>query len=292
MGGTGKTPHTIFLAQHFAVAGEKVAILSRGYKGKLGYGVNIISDGEQTFFTPPLAADEPYMMALSLPGVPVITGKNRNDSFTLAKKIFNPTIVLLDDGFQHKKMHRDIDIVLLDYQNPLSTGFPFPFGYLREFPSGLKRANIIIFTRAESNTIPEKVKKYVDGKHIFFSNTEYAGYIAQGSRIPLDYMRGKKAYAVSGIAHYAQFENQLTRAGLHLAGTARYKDHHAFSEQDIKKILTNASCLGAEVIITTHKDFVKIPEEYQSAFIYPDMRLKFNNGNIINTINSLRTSGD
>ncbi|MDR2400816.1 MAG: tetraacyldisaccharide 4'-kinase, partial [Deferribacteraceae bacterium] len=175
MGGTGKTPFTIFLAKLFAKTGKKTAVLSRGYKGGLGYSLRVISDGNEIYFTPPLAADEPYMMAQNLPGTIVITGKDRNKSFSYAMEHFSPPpeIFILDDGFQHRKMRRDADILLLDYSNPLSTGFIFPFGYLREFPSAIKRADILVFTRAAARRIPDKAAKYCADKPIFFCNAAY-----------------------------------------------------------------------------------------------------------------------
>lgn len=170
MGGTGKTPVTIMLAKHFISQGKKICILSRGYKGNIGYDTNVISDGENILVGPDKAADEPYMMAVNCPEAVVITGKERFRSYEYAEKKFKPDIYLLDDGFQHRRMKRDIDIVLLDHKRPASTGWMFPFGYLREPASALKkRADIVIFTRAENTTIPEKkVAKYIEGKPIFF----------------------------------------------------------------------------------------------------------------------------
>ena len=166
MGGAGKTPHTLLIAGEMIKKGEKVAILSLGYKGKVGYDINVISDGNGGLYHhPPMAADEPYMMAKNYPEAIVITGKKREQSLSLARDKYGATVAILDDGYQYKKLARDANILLLDHKRPISTGFPFPFGYLREFPSAINRSDIIIFTRAKNDNIPE-YRKIVCGVKI------------------------------------------------------------------------------------------------------------------------------
>ena len=103
----------------------------------------------------------------------VITGKKREISLEIARDKFGATAAVLDDGYQYQKLQRDVNILLLDHKRPISTGFPFPFGYLREFPSSISRADIIVFTRALNDNIPESVKEFIDKQSLYFSNTVF-----------------------------------------------------------------------------------------------------------------------
>ncbi len=287
MGGTGKTPFTVFLARHYIAKGEKVAILSLGYKGKLGYGTNIISDGKTLLHMPPAAADEPYMMAAALAGVngaAVITGKDRRASYTLAMERFSPDLFLLDDGFQHRRMPRDLDIVLLDHARPFSTGFPFPFGYLREFPSALNRADIVVFTRALSTGMPAGAEKYCRDKKVFYSANKYLAFSSPCGKLPLDCVYGKKAWLMSAIAGPEQFSGQISQLGAVISGHSVFRDHHAYTGKNIKNVTECAKTVGAEILITTQKDFVKIPDEFKPLFIYPDMAVQMLNEGLFEAI--------
>jgi tetraacyldisaccharide 4'-kinase len=282
MGGTGKTPFTIHLARHYIAKGERVAILSLGYRGGIGYGTNVISDGKTIFHTPPIAADEPYMMATALPGAIVITGKDRTSSYNLAMQEYSPTIFLLDDGFQHRKMRRDVDIVLLDHKRPISTGFPAPFGYLREFPSALNRADIIVFTRATSTDIPKEALKYCKDKPVFFCQNEYTHFITDTGVLSLSDILDKRVFVISAIAKHDQFKEQLIALGANVVGERRYRDHHPYSTADVERVIKEAG--SADYIVTTEKDIVKIPIEYRKRFIYPELSIKFLNDGIFEMI--------
>jgi tetraacyldisaccharide 4'-kinase len=269
MGGTGKTPFAIFLANLFMAEQRKTAILSRGYKGAIGLDTHVISDGKTLFHHPPQAADEPYMMALAVPGVIVITGKNRTASFDLAMRDYAPEVFILDDAFQHRKMRRDVNIVLLDYKRPLSTGFPFPFGYLREFPSALSRADIIIFTRATGTESPANVAKYCKGKSVYFSEFVYSHFIYNNQELPAEDLRGKEVWLMSGIAHNDKFHEQMLGYSVKISGHSRFNDHHKYTIDTLESVIAAADKAGAAMIITTQKDFVKIPIGYRARFAYP-----------------------
>lgn len=289
MGGAGKTPHTLLIADELIKKGEKTAILSLGYKGKLGYDVNVISDGKGNFFHhPPMAADEPYMMAKNLPNAVVITGKKRELSLEIARDKFGATAAILDDGYQYKKLQRDVNILLLDHKRPISTGFPFPFGYLREFPSGISRADIIVFTRALNNNIPESVKGFINKQSIYFSNTVFNRVILKNEEIELKYLKGAAVAAYSAVANNDAFYNTLHNAGLDLKFFAGFSDHKLLLEKSINGILSQGRKKGAVMFITTEKDFVKLPAEYQSIFGYLKMDIELSNKDaFINEIESL-----
>ena len=287
MGGTGKTPFTLLLAKYYMDKGEKVAILSRGYKGKLGYETHLISDGKEILHAPPLAADEPYMMALTLPGVIVVTGKKRIDSYRLAAEKLGATAFILDDGYQHQAMPRDVNILLLDHKKPFSTGFPFPFGYLREFPSAAKRADVVVFTRASDTELPQKVAHYINNKPCFFSNTKYKNFVSSQGSFPATNIKEKKVWMLSGIARPEEFKRSLEALSAQIIGQSVYRDHHAYKSHELIKEIENAGAKGAEFLITTAKDYVKIPPQYAKDFIYPEMEVEMLSEGFLETVDKL-----
>nr|WP_153801453.1 tetraacyldisaccharide 4'-kinase [Deferribacter desulfuricans] len=280
LGGTGKTPFTIFLANKLISKGYNVAILSRGYKGKIGYNTNLISDGKNILLKPPLAADEPYMIAVNCQGAIVITGKDRNKSYQyLIENFKNVDFVLLDDAFQHRKMKRDLDILLLDHKNSISTGLPFPFGYLREFPSAIKRADIVVFTRADSFTIPAKVEKYIKDKSTFFSKTKPVGVFYQDNLYDLEFLKDKNVVAFAGIAKNRNFFKLLESLGANLVYTKGFMDHHHYREKEINFLLKIKDRYQADLLITTEKDFVKMDENLKNLVAYLKIGMEINDEN-------------
>ena len=131
MGGSGKTPLTIYIAKKLCHLGYRVAVLSRGYGGKAEKSGAIVSDGSQIFVSADVSGDEPYMMAQQLASTPIIVGADRYRSGKIAVRSFNPDVILLDDGFQHRRLARDLDLVLLDASKPGGNGYLFPRGVLR-----------------------------------------------------------------------------------------------------------------------------------------------------------------
>jgi len=267
MGGTGKTPFTIMLAKLFISSGKKVCILSRGYKGRVGYDTNVVSDGTNILLGPDKAADEPYMMAVNCPEAIIITGKERTRSYEYAEKNFQPDIYLLDDGFQHKKMKRDIDICLLDHKNPVSTGMIFPFGYLREPASALNRADIIVFTRAEEETIPEKTAEYIKDKPVFFSNIEFKGLYGKDGKADFD-LKGKRVFAFAGIASPKKFVKFAESLGMIVEAKKYFTDHHSYLDREAYAVWKKTRDLQADFAVCTEKDFVKLPEDGLEGIYY------------------------
>ncbi|MCA1927454.1 MAG: tetraacyldisaccharide 4'-kinase [Calditerrivibrio sp.] len=259
MGGTGKTPMVIKLGRFFIEIGFRVAVISRGYKGRVGYGLNLISDGESILMQPPLAADEPFLIATKLNKAFVVTCKDRKAAYNFSLEKFNPQVVILDDAFQHRRIQRDLDIVLLDYNNPISTGFIFPFGYLREFPSALKRADIILFTKTPEGVenIPVSMEKYIFNKPIFYSSVKVEGIFYKGE--PVD--KKLKFFAFSGIANNKSFFQMLENQSIQVVGSAGFRDHHSYSEGDFKKLKKILKSSHADLFVTTEKDFVKLSSE-------------------------------
>jgi len=266
MGGTGKTPVVIKLGEFFLSLGRKVSIISRGYKGKLGYSLHIISDGKKIYYHPPMAADEPYLIANILKTSVVVTCKDRKIAVEYVKQNFNPDIILLDDAFHRKDIKKDIDLLLIDYKNPISTGLSFPFGYLREPPSAIKRADIILFTKTGgSRIIPEKVKKYVNDKPVFFSDLIFKGIFLSDQLIV---NKNLKFVAFSGIANNRQFFEFLVKNGVIVLEKIGFIDHHSYKEKDYIKLQRVLENLRADYFITTEKDYVKLNDEMKKMTTY------------------------
>ena len=277
VGGTGKTPMTIYVAQVVKQLGYKVAIISRGYKGKAEKVGGIVSDGRVLLMTPEIAGDEPYMMANRLKDVPVIVGKNRFKAGWLAIRKFDPDVIVLDDGFQHLKLQRDLDLVLLDYRKPFGNGHLLPRGVMREPASALLCANAIILTRSdtvndnETSSSPKKLRpherkkpvyrtfhhpfvyKIINGeKKIFEKNMQAA--LRQNS----DCIKGRTVFAFSGLADNHNFRQTVKSLKCNVSGYMEFPDHHSYSDRDLKDISAAAKRSMSECLITTEKDYVRI----------------------------------
>ncbi len=263
VGGTGKTPMAIMLAGLLKEAGRKPAILSRGY-GREGPGrVAVVTDGNQILRGPQEAGDEPFLMANLLPGVPVVAGSSRFLAGQTAIAELAADVLVLDDGFQHRGLHRDLDIVLLDEARPFGNGRLLPGGSLRELPAALRRADIVVMTRSEagagSNSAAGVAGFLKEGAAIFRGIHQPVALIDGGmSARPLTLLEGKKIYAFAGIGNPLSFRRTLESLGAELAGFTAFPDHYAFRAGDIDCISGAARRAGAELILTTEKDGVRL----------------------------------
>jgi tetraacyldisaccharide 4'-kinase len=264
VGGTGKTPMVIMLAETLEKEGFRPAVLSRGYGGKKRDRTNVVSDGKNILMGIQEAGDEPLLMAQSLGDVPVITGKKRYSTGRYATDHLKADILLLDDAFQHRSLKRDIDIVLLDRGRPFGNGYMLPRGMLRESKSALKRADIIVLTgndgheKGSEGTV-KTLRKYTDAP-VFFASRKPQSVIdgKTGEKQPLDYLKGKKICAFSGIAKPESFGETLASLGGNIVSFVPFPDHHVYREADIEEIGRRAAESSAEIIITTEKDGVKL----------------------------------
>ncbi len=148
-GGTGKTPMTILVARMIRDMGCRVVVLSRGYRGRMEKTGGVVSDGRTIFKGPDDAGDEPYLMARVLTGIPVVVGQRRYEAGMMAVKRFKPDVIVLDDAFQHLRLKRDLNLVLLDSRSPFGNGHMLPRGLLREPLSALRRSHAVVYTRSE-----------------------------------------------------------------------------------------------------------------------------------------------
>jgi len=263
VGGTGKTPAVITLARAFAGAGRRVAILLRGYGGAAP-GPLVVSDGHQIRRSWRDVGDEAVLLAQSVAAVPVIVGGDRVAAGEVALREFRPETLLLDDGFQHRRLHRDLDLVLLDATDPFGGGRLLPRGRLREPMAGLGRADAILITRADqagrSDELIRSIGRLAPGRPIALSRhrAEILRELGTGLARPLETLHGRRVLGVTGIAKAEGFFRTLEETGARLAGRLAFPDHHPFSEADQFRILGAAEAAQAEWIVTTEKDAVRL----------------------------------
>ncbi|MBU1486730.1 tetraacyldisaccharide 4'-kinase, partial [bacterium] len=262
LGGTGKTPAVMALAKKLQGEGRKVAVLLRGYKGRLENKGGVVSDGSSLLLNPREAGDEAYLLAKRLPKIPVLVGKNRIKSGKAAINKFGVDVLILDDGFQHRRLARDLDIVLIDAANPFGAGRLFPSGILREPLSALSRADVFLLTRtdeaADYKKIRERLLKINPSALIIESVHKPISILdKEGKGHPLTIIKGKKVLALSGIGHPESFEMMLKNLGAKGAVCLRYPDHHSYSQRDIEEIKEKSK--EVELIISTEKDKVRLP---------------------------------
>jgi tetraacyldisaccharide 4'-kinase len=271
LGGTGKTPAVISVAQEAKKRGHQPCILTRGYRGK-AKDISFVSKGGKPLLGPVEAGDEACLMAESLRGVTIIKGKDRfragtavfDNAHLAIVNLQHPPLFILDDGFQHWKLHRDADVLLIDATNPFGNEKLFPEGIMREPFSALKRAHIIVITKADKApegaviSITRKVKQYNRYAPVFTAAHRATGLVSASGEVKgLDSLKDKQIYAFSGIANPTYFQSTLTSAGAHIAQFKKFRDHHKYSQKDIKEIQKNSAGLD---IITTEKDLVKLKE--------------------------------
>lgn len=282
LGGTGKTPAVIALAEEAKKRGFHPCILTRGYKGS-AIGPCFVTKGEEPLLDVSQAGDEAYLMSEALRGVPIIKCADRYEGgmFAVNSKLLPLTsklIFILDDGFQHWQLHRDKDIVLVDSTNPFDNGKLFPEGRLREPLSALKRADIVVLSKADMadkkriSACTSKIKRYNADVPIYTSSHVPAGLInVSGEAESIDTLKERKVYAFSGIANPSHFEALLRSMGADIVKSKRFRDHHHYPQGDIDKIIKEA---GGLEIITTEKDMVKLKALELPNYILA-LRIKF-----------------
>lgn len=258
VGGTGKTPMAVLIARLLIARGKRVAVLSRGYGGAGGSAVRIVSDGSRILLSTSEAGDEPVLLARSVPGLIVVTGSDRYRAGLEALKRFQPDIILLDDGYQHLSLQRDLDILLLDAARPFGNGWTLPAGLLREPLSAVRRADLIVYTRADKSSACPMIADIP----VCRSSHHLSGVVTLcgGMRASFSIFAGKRGVACAGIADPGAFFAALTREGLDLAATIVFRDHCAYEPADRAEICRIMKEVGADFLITTEKDAVKMTD--------------------------------
>lgn len=263
MGGTGKTPVTIYLAR--LLGDRNPAIVSRGYKGKSRGEIHVVSDGKKVDSNAAFSGDEPVLMAESLPGVPVLTGKKRAVAGRYAIDNFQTGLILIDDGFQHLALSRDVNIALFKVDSFLGNNRIFPGGDMREPLKALHRANCFVLTcvdndnRERAIAIRQALEKRFPAIPVFFTAYQPTGVISvDGKRHDILEVRKQSIYAFCGLASPVSFQRTLAGAGLDIVGFKAFKDHHDYTGKELNRLVRDAKDAGAQGLITTEKDLVKL----------------------------------
>jgi tetraacyldisaccharide 4'-kinase len=287
VGGTGKTPVVEKFARALHDRGRRVAILSRGYKSKAPPfwkkwwrrftqaaepPPRIVSDGQRVLLDSEQAGDEPFMLARNLPGVIVLVDKNRVKAGAYAIKKFGCDTLILDDGFQYLPLKGRLNLLLVDKTNPFGNGHLLPRGILREPVKHLRRASYVFLTKSNGERDAEleaTIEKYNPGVDIIecAHRPQYLRRFgtpieAPGAREPLEWLKGRRVLAFSGIATPESFEKFLRDLGALIVARERFLDHYRYANEDFAALFAMAQAEGAECLITTEKDAVRIPEDY------------------------------
>jgi len=272
VGGTGKTPTVIAIAKFLQQQNKTVAVLSRGY-GRKSTGTQLVTNGRTNLTNWKNVGDEPTLMAKHLQDIPIVVDENRIRGGRYLIDKFNPGIIILDDGFQHRKIFRDVDIVLVNSNMSKYKNRMFGFRTFREPWISLGRAHLIILTKSEfvapSSKLLERLKT-VD-LPFFNANINPSSYLLdnKNNKIDLDYFDGKTALLFSGIGDPESFEKTVRSLNLRILNTINFMDHKNYSKSDINKIRNKYINSGADVIITTEKDFLKLGETDLPIFTIP-----------------------
>ncbi len=269
VGGTGKTPLVALIAEILSDSGENVCVLSRGYGRKNPKSRVLVSDGEKILAEAKFAGDEPFELANKLLGkASVISDANRVSAANWARENFNITAFVLDDAFQHQRAKRDLNIVCIDATKPFSDYKMLPFGTLREPLENLKRADLIIITRAnlvgeeEISDFKFQIKHYTNCP-IFTAKNRITNlielkdfYDSKSIQNPKSKIQNPLAFCALGNPH--NFFEQLRRENFNLTAVETFPDHYFYTQKDVAKIEKSALEKGAENLLTTAKDAVKL----------------------------------
>ncbi len=263
-GGTGKTPIVAMLAEWANKNGFRAAILSRGYKGKRGDDSLIVSDGEKVLASVDVAGDEPFLLAKKLSSTPVLISKKRYRIGSLALKQFRSELLLLDDGYQHLSLYRDLNILLVDCKRQFGNRSLLPLGPLREPVEQIKRADFIIITKYTDENPGDDLfnflQKHFPGKPIFRSGhfPDQVVFPLVDKAYPPDILSGKNVVAFAGLANPDDFLEMVKSLGANVIHFKTFSDHHSFSRNEIEELASWTERVDVDFLLTTEKDWVRI----------------------------------
>ncbi len=273
VGGTGKTPTAQRLARAIRDLGYKVVILNRGYRAKFNGDIGVVSDGQRLQLSPEESGDEAYMLAKHLPDIPVLIGRERYITGSYAIQNFGAEVAILDDGYQHWQLERDLDIMLVDAVNVFGNGYMLPRGTLREPISHIDRADVVLMTKVDQASAASRT--YI--RNIVHEENDHALIVESIHRprsfielsdwnmnigsegIGISELEGKRVMAVSAIGNPASFEQTLADLGIIVVESLRFPDHHDYLVDEMMDAVNQAINLDADAVVITEKDAVKVP---------------------------------
>ena len=248
VGGRGKTPLVARVAAILGAAGPRVAILSRGYGGTAD-GPLLVSDGTTVFAGADVAGDEPVALARALPGVVVAVAPRRADAGRMVEARFGACVHVLDDGFQHLALARDLDLVSIVAAD--LSGRPLPAGVLRERPSALARADAVLLESPPRAPLPGGLDP---ARTLRWQRRSLGFARPDGARAPVP----RRALLLAGIADPGRLAADVERLGVTVAGRAFFRDHHRFTAPEIAKAVAAARAAAVDAVVTTEKDAVRL----------------------------------
>jgi tetraacyldisaccharide 4'-kinase len=249
-GGTGKTPLVVWLCRLVRKKGLACAILTRGYRTQKGE-----------------LSDEPALLAAQCPDVPVVVNPDRVAGAAQAIGRHGARVLVMDDGFQHRRLARDLDIIAADATSPFGYGRVLPAGLLREPASGLRRAHAVVLTRCDQ--VPEETLSRIEdeirriNRNLVIARSIHAPIAvrtAAGREVPPGQIRGKQVFAFCGIGNPQAFFRTIERLGASIAGSRAFDDHYRYTPEDLAAIQNQARALQATLVLTTQKDWTKITQ--------------------------------
>ena len=261
LGGTGKTPVVMMIAETLRGNGHKPGILSRGYGGNSRNEINVVCDGKNILLSTEVAGDEAVMMAQRLKNVPVLVGSDRYQTGRYAIEHFGVDTLILDDGFQHLALKRDMNILLFDHQRPFGNGQLFPAGELREPKKEARRADFVCITRYSGSSYPPGINEQLIKDLPLVKSTlrlDSLLNLNDGGIFDVKKLQDQPVAAFSGIANPGDFRRLLEQSGARVVYYHPFPDHHEYTLSDLKHIEDLGRKSGAKLILTTEKDAVKI----------------------------------
>lgn len=294
VGGTGKTPIVEKLARTLHERGRKVAILSRGYKSrkepfwkkwlrliahKPPPPPRVVSDGDQVLLNSEIAGDEPFMLARNLPGVLVITDKDRVKAGQFAIRRFGVDTLILDDGFQYFQLKDHLQLLLVDKSNPFGNGYLLPRGILREPVKHMNRASYVFLTKSDGqhdSALAAEVEQHRPGTEWIECTHEpkFLQEVHGLDRCELSELAGCRVAALSGIAMPESFEAFLEGLGAEIVYRFRFLDHHRFSRFELERVAGQLVDENIDLLITTEKDAVRIAEPFELSVPFYFLRVE------------------
>jgi len=264
VGGAGKTPVVMAIAERLRAAGRKPAVLSRGYGGR-ATGARVVSDGAGPLLGSEEGGDEPVLLARRLPGLRVLCGRDRGELAKVAVATLGADVLLLDDGFQHRRLLRDLDVVVLDASNPWGNGHCLPRGPNREPAGALRRAGLVWLThvdRAEEDRaegLRELARRFTgsDPVESWHAPRDLVPASLQGS-LGLPWLRGRRVGLLTGVARPESVRRTVEALGAEVALSRDFPDHHRFTDEEVEEALAAAERGGADGVVTTEKDAVRL----------------------------------
>ena len=268
-GGTGKTPVVESIVRHFLGLKARVAVISRGYR-RLSRGTVVVSDGRTILSTPEASGDEPFQIARKFPEAVVVVDEKRVRGARHAVSNYRAEVIILDDGFQHRSLRRDLEIVLIDVEQPLFPSWMLPAGLRREPVGSLKRADVVVLTRwteEKGNPIREGLNRITSSEqlNVVFVPTGLVR-LSDGMRQPLAKIKGSTCVAFCGVARPASFKRMLEQVGLTVRKFQEFPDHHRYSGTDLERLKKIIGVVNPDVVLTTEKDSVRLLHDEGKSF--------------------------